>query len=234
MQRKVLVIGTVLLMLILAACAIPAPEGTEEAASEMAAPTEEAAEEVAEAESEESAASGEEVTYTVDAAASAVVWTGAKPLQYTHTGTVDIAEGTMTFAGTQLVGSSFTIDMTTIDNTDLSGDEKTDLESHLNSDDFFGVETYPSASLVIKSAEPTDVENQYTAVADLTIKDITNEITFVTDVEVGEGTLTATADFVFDRAQFDVQFGSGSFFDNLGDRLIADEVEMSVTLVASS
>ena len=111
---------------------------------------------------------------------------------------------------------------------------KTDLEGHLKSEDFFGVEAFPTASLIIKSAEPTDVENQYTVVADLTIKEITNEITFVTDVELGEGTLTAKADLVFDRAAFDVRYSSGSFFDDLGDKLISDEVEMSVTLVAQS
>lgn len=232
-RNSTLLIGAILLILILAACSVPAPEATVETAAE-AAPTEAPAEEMSEASSEEMEASGDEVTYTVDAAASSIGWTGSKPLQYSHTGTVDIAEGSMTFAGTQLVGSSFTIDMTTIANSDLSGSDKADLEGHLKSEDFFGVEAHPTASLVIKSAEATDVENQYTAVADLTIKGITNEITFVTDVEVGEGTLTATSAFVFDRSQFDVRFGSGSFFDDLGDQLISDEVEMLVTLVANS
>ncbi len=70
--------------------------------------------------------------------------------------------------------------------------------------------------------------------ADLTIKETTDEIQFVTDVVVGDGTLAATADIVVDRSIYDVQYGSGSFFDNLGDDLISDEMQMTVSLVANN
>lgn len=140
----------------------------------------------------------------------------------------------MSFDGDQFVDGTITIDMTTIATTSQSGGMAEQLVGHLSSDDFFGVETYPTSILVIKSAEPTDVDNQYLVKADLTIKETTGEIEFTTDVTVGDGTLTATADIVFDRAEFNVQYGSGSFFDNLGDKLINDEVEMTVTLVANN
>lgn len=234
MNRKYLLLPLVALcVLILAACPAPAADTAAETGS-AAVVEAEATEAPAEEAASETDTSGEEATYAVDTAASTIQWRGEKPLQYGHTGKVNIAEGTMSFAGEQLLSSSFTIDMTSIVDEDLSGSDKADLEAHLKSDDFFGVETYPTATLVIKSAEPAGTDGQYNVVADLTMKDITNEITFVTVVTVGDGTINATADIVVDRSQFDVQFGSGSFFDNLGDKLISDEIELTVSLVANS
>ena len=34
----------------------------------------------------------------------------------------------------------------------------------------------------------------------------------------------------FDRSKHNVRFNSGSFFENLGDKLILDEIELEVTL----
>lgn len=232
MNRTLLLPLTLLLAFLLAACPASAPATTSDSGSAPAA--DEATPAPADEASAETSDSADEATYVVDTAASTITWRGEKPLQYGHTGTVNIAEGQMTFAGNQLTGSSFTIDMTSIENEDLSGSDKADLEGHLKSDDFFGVETYPTATLVIKSAEPTETDGQYNVVADLTMKDITNEITFVTDVTVGDGTLSAAAEITVDRAQFDVRFGSGSFFDNLGDKLISDEIQLTISLLASS
>lgn len=263
LQKSFVVLISILVMSILVACTSVAPEenqdtaasqpAAEEATEVEAAPEQEASEATASesgeeateveaasdqeaSESTEAAASesGEEMMYTIDTAASTLIWTGSKPIGSSEAGTIDISEGQMTVMDNQLVSGSFVIDMTTITPTDLSGDMANRLAGHLNSDDFFGVETYPTSSLTLKSAEPTDVDNQYLVTADLTVKEITEEITFITDVTVEEGTLTATADIVFDRANFDVRFGSGSFFENLGDDLINDDIEMAVTLVAMS
>jgi hypothetical protein len=37
---------------------------------------------------------------------------------------------------------------------------------------------------------------------------------------------------VVDRSLYDVKFGSGSFFDNLGDKTIYDEFGLKISLVA--
>ena len=39
-----------------------------------------------------------------------------------------------------------------------------------------------------------------------------------------------TAKLVFDRSKYNVRYGSGSFFENLGDRLILDDIELEVKL----
>ncbi len=165
-------------------------------------------------------------------AASTVNWYGSKPIGASETGTVAIAEGQLNFAGEQLVDGTITIDMATIATSSQSGGMAKQLVDHLSSDDFFGVTTYPTAKLVIKSAEATATANQYTVKGDLTIKETTKEIEFVADVTAAEGLLNGTAEIIVNRADFDVRYNSGSFFSNLGDNLISDEMKLTVVLVA--
>lgn len=214
--------------------AVIAEPATEESASEE--PAMETVEKSSEAVSEEVSAEAETdpATYLVDADASQVSWRGDYTLRTGHTGTIDIAEGELTFAGTTLTGGTITIDMTSMVASSLSGSRADELVEHLMNEDFFEVTTYPTAVLVLNSAEPTGVENQYSVTADLTIKGITNEIVFTTDVTLGDGTLLATSNLEFDRTQWDVIYNSGTFLSNIGDRAIKDEVALQVTLVANS
>ncbi len=198
-----------------------------------AEPTPEPTVEATEAPAQAPAAAEGEATYVVDTEASTLVWFGSKPIGISETGTVQIADGSLTFDGDQFVSGSMVIDMQTIETTSQSGGMAEQLVGHLSSDEFFGVTTYPTATLVIKSAQPTEVANQYLVTGDITIKETTQEIEFLTDVTVEEDSLTATAEIVLDRAAFDVRYGSDSFFDNLGDELISDEMELTVTLVAA-
>ena len=130
--------------------------------------------------------------------------------------------------GGSIVGGEFVIDMTTINNTDLEGGMKKKLEGHLSSPDFFAVEEFPTATLKIKSSEGHDGHMHVTA--DLTIKGITNEITFDASYKEKDGTFMATADIVIDRSKFDVRYGSDSFFDNLGDKAINNKVAFKISL----
>ena len=45
--------------------------------------------------------------------------------------------------------------------------------------------------------------------------------------------VTAKATVVFDRSEYDVRYGSGSFFDDLGDQVIYDDIALGVELVAN-
>lgn len=171
---------------------------------------------------------GMDVVYTVDAASSTVTWKGSKAIGKSHVGGIDISEGSLTLVENQLVSGLFILDMNSLTSGDNGG---TRLLDHLKSEDFFGVANYPTATLVIYSAESLGGD-QYKVQGELTIKDKTNPIEFTATATEADGQVTASADIVFDRAQFDVQYGSGSFFSGLGDDLINDEVEMTVQLVA--
>ena len=115
--------------------------------------------------------------------------------------------------------------MTSINTTDLEGDYKNKLDGHLKSADFFGVETHTTSKLVFTKVEASG-KNSYKVTGDLTIKGITKPVTF--DVSIYGSKATAT--LKVDRAEYDVRYGSGSFFDNLGDKTIYDEFDLVVDL----
>lgn len=157
--------------------------------------------------------------------ASKIEWTGKK-VTGQHEGTVNFLEGYMTFKGTTPTGGQFTVNMNSITSTDLEGATKDKLNGHLKSADFFGTETYPEAVLTIRSVTPK-AGATYTMTGDLTIKNITKPVTF--DM-VMKGS-SAIANLKVDRTKYDIKYGSGSFFDNLGDKAISDEFDVKVNLV---
>lgn len=167
--------------------------------------------------------------YAVNTEKSTVKWTGTKITGSSHTGTVAISEGGVQVEGGKISGGKFTIDMTTINVTDLDGSMKTKLEGHLKNEDFFSVEKFKTARLAITGVNGDNVT------ADLTIKDKTHPVSFPVKVVMNAaGEMTATAKIEVDRAKYDVRYGSGSFFDDLGDKTINDIIEFEVTIVAKA
>jgi polyisoprenoid-binding protein YceI len=161
---------------------------------------------------------------TVKAEESTVTWKAYK-VTGSHTGTVALKSGDLVFDNGTLKGGSFEVDMTSIICTDLEGEYKEKLEGHLKSDDFFSVESHQTSQLVFTDVKATG-KNSYEVTGDLTIKGITKPVTF--DVSVYGSKATAT--LKIDRAQYDVRYGSGSFFDDLGDKTIYDEFDLVVDL----
>ncbi len=155
---------------------------------------------------------------------SKVTWKAYK-VTGSHTGTVALTSGALVFEEDKLTGGEFTVDMTSLISTDLEGEYKGKLEGHLKSPDFFGVENHPEANLVFTTVTPSG-KNSYEVTGDLTIKGITKPVTF--DLSVYGSKATAT--LKIDRAEYDVRYGSGSFFDNLGDKTIYDEFDLVVDL----
>ncbi len=154
---------------------------------------------------------------------STITWLGKK-VTGEHTGTIQLQSGYLNVDGDQIVGGTFVIDMTSIAVTDLEGEWKDKLEGHLNSDDFFGVNDYPTATLVVNNA--TKNGNTYTVNGDITIKGTTQPITF--DL-VMDGN-TATTSLTIDRTKFGIVYKSGSIFDGLKDKAIYDDFTLDVTL----
>lgn len=165
-------------------------------------------------------------TTNVNVEKSTIAWNGYK-VTGEHNGNVQLKSGSLEWEDGKLVGGNFVIDMTTITNNDLEGEWNQKLVGHLKSDDFFGVKTHPTANFTITKAIPYGTDGKYKIVGDLTIKDITKEIKFNADV----AETSATAEIIVDRSNYKVKYGSGSFFDNLGDKTIYDEFELTVNLV---
>lgn len=160
----------------------------------------------------------------VDVEKSKVTWKAYK-VTGSHTGTVTLSSGALEFENDALSGGEFVVDMTSLISTDLEGEYKGKLEGHLKSDDFFSVANHPTAKLVFTNVKATG-KNAYEVTGDLTIKGITKAITFDLSVYGSK----ATGNLKVDRAQYDVRYGSGSFFENLGDKTIYDEFDLVVDL----
>ncbi len=167
----------------------------------------------------------------IDVEKSTVVWVGKK-VTGKHNGTIKLKEGSVQMADDKLTGGSFVIDMTSLMNTDMAGsDGQAKLEGHLKSEDFFNVAAHPTATLVITDVAARGTEGSYKVTADLTIKGTTKPVKFNAQFASENGRTSAIADIIVDRSEYDVRYGSGSFFENLGDKTIYDEFELQVSLV---
>jgi len=165
-------------------------------------------------------------TKKVDVSKSKISWVGKK-VTGQHSGTVNLKDGALVFDGKKLKGGSFTVDMNTIAVTDLTADQgKEKLEGHLKAEDFFGTAKYATSKLVFKTIAAGKTAGTYTVTADLTIKEKTNPVTF--DITVKGN--TATTSFSVDRTKYDIKYGSGSFFEGLGDKTINDNFDLTVSL----
>lgn len=161
---------------------------------------------------------------TVDVANSTVTWTGGKIVGGDHSGTVQLTSGNLTFADGNYIGGSFVVDMTSLKNTDLSGEMAGKLEGHLKSDDFFGVDQHPTATVKITNIGQN--RDSYTVTADVTIKGVTESVKF----DASMNSQSANATIKLDRTKFGVKYGSSSFFDNLGDKAISNDFTLEVSL----
>ena len=155
---------------------------------------------------------------------SKVVWKGYK-VTGSHVGNISIKSGHLNFDKEILTGGSFEIDMSTITVTDLEGESKEKLEGHLKSNDFFGVEKFPTSSLYFTKVKSVG-KNSYEITGDITIKGKTETISFNVSVYGSK----ANVSLKIDRAKFDVRYGSTSFFDGLKDKAIYDEFDLVVDL----
>jgi len=177
-------------------------------------------------------------TYTVDLEKSIINWSGNKPTG-THTGTIALLSGDVMVNDKNIEAGKFSVDMKSIVVTDLkAGDGKENLEAHLmgtvegKEGDFFNVNEFPLALFEITSIEG----DQYkpTVKGNLTLKDKTNPVSFNATVSYPGNTMFLKSEkFTIDRTKWDVNYGSKSVFDNLGDKFISDDIELQIELHAA-
>ena len=170
-------------------------------------------------------------TYSLLIDDSELSWIGTELSTKTHTGTIDFTDGTIVVDSDNTISGNVKINMSTINVTDLQGRSKEMLERHLRSSDFFEVESYSEAKFSFISKSFDKLTNQISFVGDLTIKDITNPISFNATLLETSPFLKAKAVLSFDRSKYNVRFRSGNFFENLGDKLILDDIDVNIRLV---
>lgn len=164
----------------------------------------------------------------VDVAKSSVKWLGKK-VTGEHTGTVSIKEGSLELTKGKVTGGKVVIDMNSLVNTDIAdAGMNGKLVGHLKSDDFFGVEAFPTAELVITKVDGNNFSGN------LTIKGTTNPTSFTATASKDGKNIVYKGTITIDRSKYNVKYGSKSFFDNLGDKVIYDEFTLEFNLVLPS
>ena len=163
---------------------------------------------------------------TADTAQSNIRWYGEELTGKTHFGDLKFKSGQIEVQDGVITSGTFVVDMSSLSVEDLSGGGKARLEGHLKSDDFFSVDKHSQATLKItqKAKVEGDVQN---LTGELTIKGIQHPIDFTMTLGANN---SAVAQLTFDRSKYNVRFRSGSFFENLGDKLILDDIKMEVSL----
>jgi hypothetical protein len=191
-------------------------------------------------EKEVASVTGEMTVFVVNPENSRIDWAGSDPIK-THEGSLDIKSGELYVQEGTITGGKFILDMRSIRNFDLQDTKmNTRLVNHLHSDDFFSTETYPEGIFEITEAVPFDgmvtegeITPTHTIAGNLTIKDITRNIRFNAYIQLDDtGIAAETLPFVINRAEYDVKFKSKSFFDNLKDDFIHDDIGLKIKLEA--
>lgn len=184
----------------------------------------------------EATAEADGTPYAIDNAATTIKWVGVKQTG-AHEGTFGIKNGKLVLSGTDITGGEFEIDVNALQVTDITGEDKANLEGHLKSGDFFDAANYPTAKFSITAVAPYDAAVMPTKLegathlisGNLTLKESTVNITFPAKVTIADGAVMAEADFNIDRTQWGLNYKGPN---NPADWFIKKEVELQLNIKA--
>jgi len=165
--------------------------------------------------------------FKADSKNTVISWTGKK-VSGKHYGKVSLKEGSFTVKNNKIESGNFVIDMSSITVEDLTGDSNGKLLGHLKSDDFFSTTKFTTATLAITGSE-VFTNNVAVVTGNLTIKGIVKPITFT----VKRDGSTFSASVSVDRTLYDIRYGSGKFFENLGNNMIDDNFVLEVKITSA-
>lgn len=178
-------------------------------------------------------------TWAVDTNKSSIIWIGKK-IGGQHEGTLKLKSGKLlmdknTDNKVQIqAGSEFVADLTSLDNTDIKDPGmKQKLLGHLKSDDFFSVEKYPHSHFIVKKVQSSKTPGEFILSGDFEIKGIKQAVSVPLQLKIGPKEVVGDAHFSLDRTLWNIRYGSGKFFQNLGDKVIRDMFDLEVHLIAT-
>ena len=174
--------------------------------------------------------------YALQPQLSTLGWEG-KAVTHGHNGTMNFSSGELLVKGNAVVGGTVNVDMKTMKATDIKdADSQGKFVGHMSSDDFFGVEKFPTATFKIVSVAPIKgaaaTADNATITGDMTIKGVTQRISFPAKVGVKDGVAAATGKVTIDRTKFGLKYGSKSFFESIGDKAIYDNFDLTFNVIA--
>lgn len=173
--------------------------------------------------------------YRIVAADSKLEWKGYKE-GGGHHGAFTVAPADVTVQKGKITGGTFTVDITTIQDFDLTVEQGRDeLLAHLKSPDFFNVAVHPTATFTITALEPYvgGVEGAIAGAnsvikGNFTMLGKTLAISFPAKVNVTGASLLAEATFKIDRTKW----GMNSFSDPAAELYILPQVDIILKIKA--
>lgn len=170
----------------------------------------------------------EGIVLKADTAQSSIECIGTKPAGRHH-GTFKLQDGLVQVVDNKIASGYFTIDINTLKPDDQKARGNAMLQKHLLSDDFFDAVKFPLASFAITDVQPIDKPNEYMVSGNLTMKEITKNISFPARIKMNEKIIVADALFNMDRTFWNMHYGSDN---SLGDWFIRPNVNIKLHLVA--
>lgn len=174
--------------------------------------------------------------FNIDYKASTITWHGEKAAGSGHNGTIRVSSGQVVVEKGAITTGKVKVDMNGMTCTDeMSAEMTANLINHLKSEDFFNVANFPDANFELTSvkAAADKAGNTHSITGKITIKGITKEITFPAKVTANGNSLTIDGNVTIDRSQFDVRYGSETFFGSLGDKAISNDISLALHLIAN-
>lgn len=176
----------------------------------------------------------EAVKYKVDTANTVVTWKGSKVIGGSHNGTMNVSKGIFAMKEGKLESGNFIIDINSLTVLDIPADDNgnASLKKHLLSDDFFDAANNGAAAFSITGL--SEKEGKTMIEGNLTLKGVKKNISFPAKVSVeGNKAMIVSEVFTINRTDFGMKYGSSSFTDTFKDKAISDDVELSVSVVAT-
>lgn len=171
------------------------------------------------------------IGYELQLPQSIIKWRASHVVGGGHEGTLNLLSGNLAADATgKWVGGYFEIDMNTIRITDLKEGERGGVEKHLKDDDFFAVQKHPRAYFLFTQAIPSG-NNAFAITGNLTLKGITQSITFPATLEPAGDLVRGRASLRINRTRWGVNYQSGSIFSSLKDDIIEDMIPVTLELV---
>jgi polyisoprenoid-binding protein YceI len=175
-------------------------------------------------------------TYQLNIKKSKILWDARKTMGG-HFGYILFNEGSLNYSATgQPESGSFRMDMTSMKSTDHAlATENQKVDDRLKTDGFFATAKYPEAIMNVKKLTRVDQSAKFKITGDLTIKEITNPVEFIATIKKNGDIINATAETKIDRVKWHIDFqpkqNSWDFFATMADKIITDEIAISLNLV---
>jgi polyisoprenoid-binding protein YceI len=173
--------------------------------------------------------------YTLTKEKHTISWEATKITGSKHSGIINAINGKFKVENGSISRGVLSFEMNSFEVTDITGEDKANFEGHLKSEDFLDIEKFPVARLVMNESS-TDENGTMNLSCSFDFHGVVVDYIVPFTVEQikmkGRFGYQINGKFIIDRTKHNITYGSGSVFDDLGDRVINDDVKIGFEFTA--